>query len=71
MRKYLFNTQLLGAVVGGWTTLQATRKGPRDWRLALMWAGWGIGVAVAIGTIIIDARGRELEEATSGPDRDE
>lgn len=63
MRKYLFNTQLLGAVVSGWSTVQATRHGPRDWRLALMWAGWGIGVAVAVGTVIIEAREREIEDA--------
>jgi hypothetical protein len=71
MRKYLFNTQLLGAVVGGWSTLQATRNGPRDWRLALMWAGWGIGVAVAVGTIIIEARERDLDDARFELDWDE
>lgn len=63
MRKFLFNTQLIGAVVGGWSVLQTTRNGPRDWRLPLLWAGWGITVAVAVGTVIMDARQREIEDA--------
>ena len=52
MRKYLFNGALLSAIVGGWSTLQTTRQGPRDWRLILMWISWGITVAIAIGTIV-------------------
>lgn len=56
MRKYILNTAVLGAVAGVWGPIQATRKGPRDWKLALMWVSWGITVAVAIGTVIEDAR---------------
>ena len=52
MRKYLFNGTLLSAIVGGWSTFQVTRQGPRDWRLILMWISWGITVAIAIGTIV-------------------
>jgi len=55
MRKYLFNGTLLSAIVGGWSTFQVTRQGPRDWRLILMWISWGLTVAIAIGTIIKDA----------------
>ncbi|WP_097059634.1 hypothetical protein [Salinibacterium xinjiangense] len=63
MRKFLFNTTLLSAVVGGWGTLQSTRKGPRDWRLILMWISWGATVAIAIGTIVKQANGDdELED---------
>jgi len=62
MRKFLFNTTLLSAIVGGWGTLQATRKGPRDWRLILMWVSWGATVAIAVGTIAEQARDNdELE----------
>ncbi|MBG6056175.1 hypothetical protein IWX81_002607 [Salinibacterium sp. CAN_S4] len=62
MRKFLFNTTLLSAVVGGWGTLQSTRKGPRDWRLILMWVSWGATVAIAVGTIVKQANGDdELE----------
>ena len=48
MRKFIFNTTLLSALFGGWGTVQATRKGPRDWRLALMWISWGLTVAIAV-----------------------
>jgi hypothetical protein len=63
MRKFLFNTTLISALFGGWGTLQATRKGPRDWRLILMWLSWGATVAIAVGTIVKQAQdGDELEE---------
>ncbi|MFT4122616.1 MAG: hypothetical protein QM635_02170 [Microbacteriaceae bacterium] len=55
MRKFLFSTQILGAVLGGWSTVQTTRKGPRDWRLPLMWIAWGLNLAIAIGTVQKDA----------------
>lgn len=51
MRKFIFSTTVLGAIFSGWSTLQTTRKGPRDWRLALMWISWAIAIAVAIGTV--------------------
>lgn len=52
MRKYLFSRTLLSAVFGGWGILQTTRKGPKDWRLLLMWISWGLSVAIAVGTVI-------------------
>lgn len=61
MRKFLFSTQILGALFGGWTTVQATRKGPRDWRLILMWLSWGLTVAIAVGSVIEDAKDNELD----------
>ncbi len=63
MRKFIFNTTLLSAIVGGWGTVQSTRKGPRDWRLILMWISWGATVAIAVGTIVEQARDdNELED---------
>lgn len=63
MRKFIFNTTLLSALFGGWGTVQATRRGPRDWRLILMWVSWGATVAVAIGTVIAQAQDAdELED---------
>lgn len=63
MRRFLFNTTLLSAVFGGWGTVQATRRGPRDWRLALMWVSWIATVAIAVGTIAKEAQdGNELED---------
>ena len=63
MRRFIFNTALISAIFGGWGTVQATRKGPRDWRLALMRISWGLTVAIAVGTIVKDSdRSAELED---------
>lgn len=51
MRKYLLNAGVLSAVTSGLAVVRATKNGPRDWRLALLWASWGIGVALAIGAV--------------------
>jgi len=51
MRKYLMNAGVISSVASGMAVLKATRTGPRDWRLALLWASWGIGVALAIGAV--------------------
>lgn len=51
MRKYLFNAGVLSAVASGLAVAKATRSGPRDWRLAMLWASWGIGVALALGAV--------------------
>jgi hypothetical protein len=61
MRKFLFSGAMLGAVFGGFSVLQATRRGPRDWRLLLMWISWGCSVAIAAGTIVKNAETHELE----------
>ncbi|MEO7349627.1 MAG: hypothetical protein ABIW32_07200 [Terrimesophilobacter sp.] len=62
MRKFIFSGTMLSAVFGGWSTVQATRRGPRDWRLALMWIIWGLTVAVAVGTVVKNQETHELEE---------
>ncbi|MFM9921007.1 hypothetical protein [Lacisediminihabitans sp. H27-G8] len=63
MRKYIFSGTLISAVLGGWGTLQTTRKGPRDWRLALMWISWVITVVVAVDSVVEQSRKvDELEE---------
>ena len=63
MRKFIFSGTVLSALFGGLSTVQATRKGPRDWRLILMWVSWGATVAIAVGTIIKQAQDEnELED---------
>ena len=52
---------MIGVIAGGWNTVQATRHGPRDWRLVMLWLGWGLSAAVAIGTVIEDANKRRIE----------
>ena len=61
MRKFVFSSAMIGVLAGGWNILNATRTGPRDWRLALMWIGWLLSAAVAIGTVIQDADDRQIE----------
>jgi hypothetical protein len=63
VRKFIFNTSILSALFGVWGVVQATRKGPRDWRLVLIWISWGIAVALAVGSVIEQSRAaNELEE---------
>ncbi len=42
--------------------LRASKDGPRDWRLILMWASFGIGVALAVGTVLEKSREAEIKE---------
>ncbi|TFC38545.1 hypothetical protein [Cryobacterium sp. TMT2-42-4] len=62
MRKFIFSSAIIGVLAGGWNILNATRTGPRDWRLVLMWVGWLLSAAVAIGTVIQDADDRRIED---------
>ena len=63
MRRFLFNASVLGSIFGVLGVVQATRRGPRDWRLVLMWVGWAITVAIAVGTVIEqDKNARQLED---------
>lgn len=64
MRKFIFSGTVLSAVFGGWSTLQATRKGPRDWRIAAMWISWALTLAVAMGTVKKNAK-NDFREAKS------
>jgi cytochrome c-type biogenesis protein CcmH/NrfF len=56
MRKYFFNTAVLGLLFGGVSAARQTIKGPRNWRTILLWVGWGISVAIAVGEIQEQAR---------------
>ena len=53
MRRYLFGTGIITAVIGGITLLRGLRSEDRfTWRVGLAWASWGISLALAIGTIV-------------------
>ncbi len=54
MRRYLFSTGLLGAIVGGLTLLRGLRdrEDPFTWRTALAWVSWGITATLAIGATV-------------------
>ncbi len=60
MRKFILNASVLSSLFGAFGVVQATRKGPRDWRLVLMWISWAITVAIAVGTVI--EKDRDAEE---------
>jgi hypothetical protein len=55
LRKFIFNSSIISAIFGGFGTIQATRKGPHDWRTILMWVSWLATLAIAVGTVIIQA----------------
>lgn len=56
MRKFIFSSSVISALFSGWSTMQTTRHGPRDWRLVLMWISWGVSLAIAVGTVIDEAK---------------
>ena len=62
MRKFLFNASVLGALFGGVTALRATLRGPRDWRLILVWLGWAISLVLAIADVAEENKHAELED---------
>ena len=63
MRRYIFNTAVLGAVAGVVPAIRQTARGPRDWKLILTWVGWGINVAIAVGTVVEQNRAAREAEA--------
>lgn len=53
MRKYLFGTGLVSAVMGSVTLLRSLRSEETfTWRTALAWLSWGITLALAIGSVV-------------------
>jgi hypothetical protein len=53
MRKYLFGSGLITAIMGGVTLLRGLRSEERfTWRMGLAWLSWGISLALVIGTIV-------------------
>lgn len=61
MRKYLLNGSVIGALIGGWSVFQTTRKGPRNALLVLLWINWALSVAIAIATVKQRSQDLELE----------
>lgn len=53
MRKYLFGTGIITAVISGLGLMRGLREdAPFTWRTALSWISWGITLALAIGAIV-------------------
>ena len=51
MRKFMFNGAIISAFFSGVSALRATKSGPRDWRLALLWIAWASSTAIAVGNV--------------------
>jgi hypothetical protein len=60
MRKFIFNGAVISAAFGLWSTIQASRTGPRDWRIALGWVNAGIALAIAVGTVIQESKDAQI-----------
>lgn len=59
MRKFIFNGAIISAVFSGISALRATKSGPRDWRLALLWVSWAASLAIALGNVVDAARSED------------
>jgi hypothetical protein len=55
-RKYVLNTGVLGAAFSFLGLAKTTKRGPRDWRLILMWVSAIASLAIAVGTVAEQAR---------------
>lgn len=63
MRKFLFSGTVISALFGVGTVIKATKQGPYDWRLILIWVSWGCTLAVALGTVVKQSQtGNEIKE---------
>lgn len=71
MRKYLLNSAVIGSVFGGVNLVKATRTGPRDWRLALLWLGWASSVALALGAVSQESEGKRREANHADADKND
>lgn len=45
------NFGVLTTAASGLGLLRSTARGPRDWRLALLWLGWAVSLVLALGTV--------------------
>jgi len=59
VRKFLLNASVLSAAFGAIGLAKSTKRGPRDWRLILLWISWGATLAIAVGTVIEQSRDAE------------
>jgi hypothetical protein len=62
MRKFLLSPGIWTSLFPAIGIVRATKDGPRDWRLILMWASWGISVALAVGAVLERSRQAEIDE---------
>jgi len=56
VRRFIFNAGFISALFGGWGAIKASRRGPHDWRLVLLWVSWALAVAIAVGNVLEEAQ---------------
>lgn len=49
--KYLTNFGVIGAALSVFAVIKQSRDMPKDWRLALIWAVWLLGLVLAIAGV--------------------
>ncbi|MFZ9088250.1 MAG: hypothetical protein ACO39R_03285 [Pontimonas sp.] len=57
MRRFLFSSSVISAVLSGVGLARQTLKGPRDWRTGLLWLSWLISIVLAVSSVL--DRGRD------------
>lgn len=62
VRKFLLSPGIWSSLFPVIGLARTTKDGPRDWRLVLMWLSFGIGLALAVGTVLDRSRQAELDE---------
>lgn len=62
MFKFLLNAGIVGAIFSGISALRQTVRGPRDWRLYLIWGGWALSLALVIANAIFESRGEDEQD---------
>ena len=56
MRRFLFSSSVISAVLSGVGLARQTLKGPRDWRTGLLWLSWLISVVLAVSAVLDRSR---------------
>lgn len=60
--KYLTNWGVIGAFLAVFSVIRQSRELPKDWRLALIWAVWLIGLVLAIAGVAKRTSDEEYRE---------
>jgi len=51
MRRFLFSSSLTSAIASGLSLWRRTVRGPRDWKMILLWLSWLISMVLAVASV--------------------
>lgn len=60
--KYVTNPGVLGAVIAAVPTARRAQSMRKDWRIALVWGTWALGLALAIAGVAMQQQDTAYEE---------